>query len=213
MAKKRKSRNKSGVGYSAITRIAEPVNPFERKKNRYTPKYLTLAIMGGAAFFLLKGCGDDGNADNDGDGTFYSSVNDCIDDGNSASVCSDGWNKAKTEFYASVPKQLTQANCQTQFGDCYFDSTDQSWVPVFSGFLLSRIIRQNRDEQYVYSSGGSSYASRPVWRTTSGDYAWRSGSGKSDTVTSHSSYTTRKASTVSRGGYGRSSSARGHWGG
>ncbi|MEA7581028.1 hypothetical protein ONJ87_25395, partial [Salmonella enterica subsp. enterica serovar Anatum] len=42
-------------------------------------------------------------------------------------------------------------------------------VPVLSGFLLSRAIRQNRDEQYIYSSGGSSYVSRPVWRTTSGD--------------------------------------------
>ncbi len=171
MAKKRKSRRTSGVGHSAIRRIAEPVNPFERQRNRYTPKCLTLAIMGGAAFFLLKGCGDGGNSDNDGDGTFYATVNDCIDDGNSASVCADGWNNAKTEFYANVPKQLTQESCQSQFGDCYFDSTDRSWVPVLSGFLLSRAIRQNRDEQYIYSSGGSSYASRPVWRTTSGDYA------------------------------------------
>ncbi|MDI5829813.1 phosphate acyltransferase, partial [Salmonella enterica subsp. enterica serovar Kentucky] len=40
--------------------------------------------------------------------TFYATVNDCIDDGNSASVCADGWNNAKTEFYANVPKQLTQ---------------------------------------------------------------------------------------------------------
>ncbi|ELE0481357.1 hypothetical protein RDH47_003256, partial [Salmonella enterica subsp. enterica serovar Kentucky] len=48
MAKKRKSRSTSGVGHSAIRRIAEPVNPFERQRNRYTPKYLTLAIMGGA---------------------------------------------------------------------------------------------------------------------------------------------------------------------
>lgn len=67
MAKKRKSRSTSGVGHSAIRRIAEPVNPFERQRNRYTPKCLTLAIMGGAAFFLLKGCGDGGNTDNDGD--------------------------------------------------------------------------------------------------------------------------------------------------
>ncbi|VDZ81316.1 membrane protein [Salmonella bongori] len=135
MAKKRQSRNKSHTRYSATTRIAEPVNPFERKQHRYTPKYLTLAIMGGAAFFLLKGCGDDGNTDNDGDGTFYSTMNDCIDDGNSASVCADGWNNAKTEFYANVPKQLTQENCQSQFGDCYFDSTERSWLPVFSGFF------------------------------------------------------------------------------
>lgn len=161
MAKKRKSRSTSGVGHSAIRRIAEPVNPFERQRNRYTPKCLTLAIMGGAAFFLLKGCGDGGNTDNDGDGTFYATVNDCIDDGNSASVCADGWNNAKTEFYANVPKQLTQERCQTQFGDCYFDITERSWVPVLSGFLLSRAIRQNRDEQYIYSSGGSSYVPVP----------------------------------------------------
>lgn len=142
MAKKRKSRSTSGVGHSAIRRIAEPVNPFERQRNRYTPKYLTLAIMGGAAFFLLKGYGDGSNSDNDGDGTFYATVNDCIDDGNSASVCADGWNNAKTEFYANVPKQLTQERCQTQFGDCYFDITERSWVPVLSGFLLSRAIRR-----------------------------------------------------------------------
>ena len=189
MARKRKSGNKNRVpGHSAITRIGRPANPYAKKRSRYSGKYLTLAIMGGAAFFVLKGCADDGNIDNDGDGTFYSAVSECIDDGNSATVCADGWNNAKTEFYSSLPK------------------------PIFSGFLLSRVIRKNRDEQYVYSSGGSSYASRPVWRTTSGDYSWRSGSGKHDTATSHS-YTTKKVSTVSRGGYGRSSSARGHWGG
>ncbi|ECF6053727.1 DUF1190 domain-containing protein [Salmonella enterica subsp. salamae] len=209
MAKKRKYRS----SYSEVTRMGGSVNPFERKRNRYTPKYLTLAIMGGAAFFLLKGCGDGGNSDNDGDGTFYSSVNDCIDDGNSASVCTDGWNNARTEFYANVPKHMTQNKCQEQFGDCYQDSTDRSWLPVLRGFLLSREIRQNRDERYIYRSGGLSYVSRPVWRTTSGNYAWRSGTGKSGSTVTRHSYTTRKASTVSRGGYGRSSSARGHWGG
>lgn len=97
---------------------------------------------GRSGLFLLKGCGDGGNTDNDGDGTFYSTVNDCIDDGNSASVCTDGWNNAKTEFYANVPKQLTQERCQSQFGDCYFDSTDRSWVPVLSGFCsAARFVR------------------------------------------------------------------------
>ena len=213
MARKRKSGSKNKVvGHSAITRINRPINPFEKKRSRYSGKYLTLAIMGGAAFFILKGCSDDAGADNDGDGTFYSAVSDCIDDGNSATVCTDGWNNAKAEFYASLPKQMSKESCQAQFGDCYLDSTDQSWVPVVTGFLLTRMIRKDRDEQYVYSSGGSSYASRPVWRTTSGEYGWRSGSGKNDTATTHT-YTTKKVSTVSRGGYGRSSSARGHWGG
>ncbi|WP_231362568.1 DUF1190 domain-containing protein, partial [Escherichia coli] len=91
-------------------------------------------------------------------------------------------------------------------------SVEQSWIPVVSGFLLSRVIRKDRDEPFVYNSGGSSFASRPVWRNTSGDYSWRSGSGKKESYSS-GGFTTKKASTVSRGGYGRSSSARGHWGG
>ena len=61
MARKRKSGNKNrGQGHSAITRIGRPANPFARKRSRYSGKYLTLAIMGGAAFFVLKGCADDG---------------------------------------------------------------------------------------------------------------------------------------------------------
>ena len=133
MARKRKSGNKNRtLGHSAITRIDRPVNPFVRKRSRYSGKYLTLAIMGGAAFFILKGCSDDTEADNDGDGTFYSAVSDCIDDGNSAAVCADGWNNAKSEFYSSLPKQMNKQACQTQFGSCYLDSTDQT-RPVRSG--------------------------------------------------------------------------------
>lgn len=107
MARIRKSGNKNRTsGHSSITRIGRPVDPFAKKRSRYSGKYLTLAIMGGAAFFILKGCTDDDNTDNDGDGTFYSTVNECIDGGNSATVCADGWNNAKSEFYADLPKQM-----------------------------------------------------------------------------------------------------------
>lgn len=119
---------------------------------------------------------------------------------------------AKAAFYADVPKNMTQQNCQSKYENCYYDNVEQSWIPVVSGFLLSRVIRKDRDEPFVYNSGGSSFASRPVWRNTSGDYSWRSGSGKKESYSS-GGFTTKKASTVSRGGYGRSSSARGHWGG
>ncbi|MCV2152212.1 DUF1190 domain-containing protein [Escherichia coli] len=224
MARKRKSRNNSKIGHGAISRIGRPNNPFEPRRNRYAQKYLTLALMGGAAFFVLKGCSDSSDVDNDGDGTFYATVQDCIDDGNNADICARGWNNAKTAFYADVPKNMTQQNCQSKYENCYYDNVEQSWIPVVSGFLLSRVIRKDRDEPFVYNSGGSSFASRPVWRSTSGDYSWRSGSGKKESYSSggfttkkasYSSggFTTKKASTVSRGGYGRSSSARGHWGG
>ena len=162
MARKRKSRNNSKIGHGAISRIGRPHNPFEPRRNRYAQKYLTLALMGGAAFFVLKGCGDSGDVDNDGDGTFYSTVQDCIDDGNNADICARGWNNAKAAFYADVPKNMTQQNCQSKYENCYYDNVEQSWIPVVSGFLLSRVIRKDRDEPFVYNSGGSSFASRPV---------------------------------------------------
>lgn len=106
--------------------------------------------------FVLKGCGDSGDVDNDGDGTFYSTVQDCIDDGNNSDICAHGWNNAKAAFYADVPKNMTQQNCQSKYENCYYDNVEQSWIPVVSGFLLSRVIRKDRDEPFVYNSGGSS---------------------------------------------------------
>ncbi len=104
----------------------------------------------------MKGCGDSGDVDNDGDGTFYSTVQDCIDDGNNSDICAHGWNNAKAAFYADVPKNMTQQNCQSKYENCYYDNVEQSWIPVVSGFLLSRVIRKDRDEPFVYNSGGSS---------------------------------------------------------
>ncbi len=84
----------------------------------------------------------------------------------------------KRHFMPMFRRSMTQQNCQSKYENCYYDNVEQSWIPVVSGFLLSRVIRKDRDEPFVYNSGGSSFASRPVWRNTSGDYSWRSGSGK-----------------------------------
>ncbi|MEZ6857574.1 DUF1190 domain-containing protein [Escherichia coli] len=167
--------------------------------------------MGGAAFFVLKGCGDSGDVDNDGDGTFYSTVQDCIDDGNNSDICAHGWNNAKAAFYADVPKNMTQQNCQSKYENCYYDNVEQSWIPVVSGFLLSRVIRKDRDEPFVYNSGGSS-----LLRAQSGAALLVITLGApvlAKRVLLFGRLYHQKASTVSRGGYGRSSSARGHWGG
>lgn len=138
-------------------------------------------------------------------------MQDCIDDGNNADICARGWNNAKAAFYADVPKNMTQQNCQSKYENCYYDNVEQSWIPVVSGFLLSRVIRKDRDEPFVYNSGGSSFASRPVWRNTSGDYPGAPVLAKRVLLFRRLYH--QKASTASRGGYGRSSSARGHWGG
>lgn len=98
MARKRKSRNNSKIGHGAISRIGRPNNPFEPRRNRYAQKYLTLALMGGAAFFVLKGCSDSSDVDNDGDGTFYATVQDCIDDGNNADIARVAGTTPKRHF-------------------------------------------------------------------------------------------------------------------
>ncbi len=145
-------------------------------------------------------------------GTFYATLQDCIEAGNNTDNCPHGWNNAKAAFYADVTKNMTQQNCQSKSETCYYDNVEQSLIPVVSGFLLSPVIRKYRDEPFVNNSGGSSFSSRPVWRNTSGDYSCRYGSGKKKSYSS-GGFTTKKATTVSRGGFGGSSSARGHWGG
>lgn len=162
-------------------------------------------------FLIVKGWSESSDVDNDGDGTFYSTVQDCIDDGNNADICARGWNNAKAAFYADVPKNMTQQNCQSKYENCYYDNVEQSWIPVISGFLLSRVIRKDRDEPFVYNSGGSS-----LLRAQSGAALLVITLGApvlAKESYSSGGFTTKKASTVSRGGYGRSSSARGHWGG
>ena len=154
MARKRKSRNNSKIGHGAISRICRPNNPFEPRRNRYAQKYLTLALMGGAAFFVLKGCGDSGDVDNDGDGTFYSTVQDCIDDGNNSDICAHGWNNAKAAFYADVPKNMTQQNCQSKYENCYYDNVEQSWIPVVCGFFFIRGFSKYSDFPVVYKNRG-----------------------------------------------------------
>lgn len=138
-------------------------------------------------------------------------MQDCIDDGNNADICARGWNNAKAAFYADVPKNMTQQNCQSKYENCYYDNVEQSWIPVISGFLLSRVIRKDRDEPFVYNSGGSS-----LLRAQSGAALLVITLGApvlAKRVLLFGRLYHQKASTVSRGGYGRSSSARGHWGG
>ncbi|MBV7405999.1 DUF1190 domain-containing protein [Enterobacter sp. ENT03] len=205
----RKRRSNQTVNPAKQTEFKQYGNATAGK--RKSGRYLTLALMGGAAFFALKGCADNDQDDNNGDGVFYSTVDSCIDDGNSAQICADAWNNAKTKFESEYPKSMSQSFCTEQYGNCFYDRYGESWIPMMTGFLLSQQIRKDRDDDYHYVYGGNNYASRAVWRTSQGDYAWRSGGGSAAT-TKHA-ITTRKATTVSRGGYGRSSSARGSWGG
>ncbi|OAT78254.1 hypothetical protein A9B99_00490 [Mangrovibacter phragmitis] len=214
MSKKRKSKlsyKSTAPGQYAISSTRGSGNPFEKKKSPYAGTCLKLAIMGGAAFFVMKGCTDNESSDNDGDGVFYSTVQDCMKDNNTLDVCTDAWLNAEKSFVGEVPGNLTLDQCQQQFETCRFDYTSYSWAPVMAGFLLSKHVRKDKDEDHAYSSGGGTYASRPVWRTADRSFAWHVGRG-ADSERRGIKFYTRKVATLSRGGFGRSAHG-GHWGG
>ncbi|WP_312582322.1 DUF1190 domain-containing protein [Atlantibacter hermannii] len=173
--------------------------------SRKSSAVLTLALMGGVALIALNSCDEDEQPD---DGVFYASPLECINAGNSAQVCNDAWNTAKENFAKEVPANFTREACEKSYGSCYLDNITGSWSPIMMGFLLANAVQQNRNDNYTSSTG--SYTSRPVWSNSHGDYVWR----RSTSWSSDSGQPALKSSsTVSRGGFGRSSSARGSWGG
>lgn len=196
----RNKKNKSGRSRRSGTATMLTHSP-----RRKSPTVLTLALMGGVALIALNSCDEEEQSD---DGVFYSSPMDCVKAGNAARVCIDAWDKAKENFAKEVPVNLTREECEKSYDNCYLNNTTGNWSPVMKGFLLANAVQQNRDNYFI-SSGGS-YVSRPVWSNRYGDYTWRTGpswSAGSGKVASKST------ATVSRGGFGHSSSARGSWGG
>lgn len=206
MAASRKRRKKRRLP-SPVMNSAD-LDIYKNTKKRKGPKVLTLAIMGGAAFFAIKSGGK--ASDNDGDGYFYNSVESCVADDNPRDVCAHAWNASKTALENEASLPLTWAACYDRYDNCIWDAQRQTWMPVMAGFLLAKRQKQDEEQESHTSTyhGSSFYYSRPVWRNTSGDYAWRSRS-----TSSVNGYATRSVKTLSRGGFAGSSGAHGRWGG
>ncbi|NUW59098.1 DUF1190 domain-containing protein [Cronobacter muytjensii] len=216
MAAARKKRGKKKP-FNPVAQGADLKSYSRPEPDRKGPKILTLAIMGGAAFFGLKACQDDGDNDNDGDGVYYATPQECSADGHPADMCTNAWNTAKAEFEKDIPPNLTWDACSTRYGNaCYYDGAAKTWVPMMAGFLLASNANKKRElddsssTYYTSSTGYHYYYTRPVWQNGSGDYVWRG--SKSTTESSHG-LVTRSATTISRGGFGRSSGSRSSWGG
>lgn len=206
MAASRKRRKKRRLP-SPVMNSAD-LDIYKGNKKRKGPKVLTLAIMGGAAFFAIKSGSK--ASDNDGDGYFYQSVDACVADDNPREACTAAWDNAKAAFEQEASLPLTWAACYERYESCTYDAPRRTWVPVMAGFLLAKRQKPDEDQQShsTYYHGGSVYSSRPVWRNTSGDYAWRSRS-----KSSVNGYATRSVKTLSRGGFGRASGSHSSWGG
>lgn len=177
---------------------------------RKGPLFLTLAVMGGAALLILKGCDDDEAAE-----TVYGTPYECSNDGHTFDVCNSAFEEAKTEFYSKSSKNLGQADCEQQYGagSCHYETSSNGFVPAFAGFVLGQVLANNQRRDCRYGNEYcNNYISRPVWSGSSGTYSYSSSTGKTYSNDGHTTRTA-KVTTVSRGGYGKSSSARGSWGG
>ncbi len=212
------ARKKKNTGKKRASAAAQKAGNFQSRgtpapvRKRKSSRYLTLAIMGGAAFFGLRAC-----TSSDSDERFYTSVQECADDGNARGLCDDAWKTAKRGLTAGVDSHLTYSQCLVQYSTyrCDYDPAISGYVPVLAGFTLAKAKEKTCDPQYencatyshfssyyTYHSGGQFWASRPVWRDRSGEYVYRSGETADRHVNSQSLH---KAKTVSRGGWGSSS--------
>ncbi len=77
MARKRKSRNNSKIGHGRSVALADRIILLNRAAIA-TPKILNVGANGRCRFFRIERLGDSGDVDNDGDGTFYSTVQDVL---------------------------------------------------------------------------------------------------------------------------------------
>ncbi len=160
-ARKKRGRRKP---YTPVDNSPELKSYSRPESDRKGAKILTLAIMGGAAFFGLKACQDDGDNDNDGDGIYYATAEECTADGQPADVCTNAWNTAKSEFERNIPTaKMNWDECSASYGNnCYYDGVGKTWVPMMAGFLLASNANKKRDQDdnpstYTTSSTGYHY--------------------------------------------------------
>ncbi len=70
MARKRKSRNNKNIDMGQSVALVDRIILLSRAAMLRT-KILNVGANGRCRFFRIEGCGDSGDVDNDGDGTFY----------------------------------------------------------------------------------------------------------------------------------------------
>ena len=165
----------------------------------------------------------------------YKTVDDCVASGeHSQSQCSKAYNDAMSESQRYGPRFQSLSDCEAQFGDdqcTRFNQTQNSshgiFGPLFAGFVIARVLD---------GIGGPSYRNYPIYwhrsRYGDNDYVFGDGTILGSVNRSHyridtstieygkpkSSFKTKPAvtksvtKTVSKGGFGSSSSARSSWG-
>jgi uncharacterized protein YgiB involved in biofilm formation len=160
--------------------------------------------------WLLVGCDDQQPQQLTRQG-FYTSVEACEHDGNSAEMCQRASQSANTAGTAAAPRYKSKAECIAEYGDLCSEREHESgiWGPLMTGFMISQMLSPGRAPIYLDSN--------PIYRTRSGQYTEmyrdRGVGGVGAGTMRPVDIAPNRAVTMSRSGFGSSSAARSGWGG
>ena len=145
---------------------------------------------------------------------FYTSVEACERDGNSAELCRRASQAADTASANDAPRYKSKADCIAEYGELCTEKREAGggfWMPLMTGFMLSQMLSPGRAPAYLDAN--------PIYRSRTGQYteAYRDrrdgdavGSG---TRMRPVDIAPNRAVTMSRSGFGSAAAARSGWGG
>jgi len=148
---------------------------------------------------------------------FYTSVDACVRDGNTAETCQHASQTAESVANApNAPHYKTKEECIAEFGELCSERTHEGgsiWMPLMAGFMLSQILAPNRPAAYLDSS--------PIYRSRAGQYVesyrdptWsKPGTSTAGAHLRPIDIPPNRAVTKARSGFGSMSAARSGWGG
>lgn len=186
---------------------------------------IELVLMGGVPL-LLAGCHHEhAGADTP---LMYEDVPQCIAAGEvPPETCEENYERSLLA-QQNAPRYTTLAECEAEYGDSRCRSVEPShpgehgwFVPMAAGFLIARAL--DHGHYYGYGSGWAAYrggwagaagwSGQPVYRMRGDRGEWRTLSGQHFSWGERGPAAHTVAETISRGGFGRTSAARGSWGG
>lgn len=192
-------------------------------------KWLTLSLMG-AAGASLTGCGGEPEQES----IVFANALECIDSGLfEPQECEAQYEKAKQLSQNEAPRYSERRYCETDFGYNQCHQSYGYWSPFMQGFMMS-MVANSVANGIAYRGGLVSPLYRSSddyfhYRTAANTRVGRVGRSSKPFMASASTFTAKpshktkvyrsagksgaKAATLSRGGFGKSASARGGWGG
>lgn len=162
---------------------------------------------------LLAGCGGEEKLRQG----FYTSIEACRSDGNSAEVCDKALQAARDAHANASPRYASREQCVQDYGDLCAERAPGGgiWTPLMAGFMLSQVLGANRSAAYpdanpVYRDRAGRYNERYC---NSDDAGCRSGGAGSAAWRQRTvDIAPNRAITTTRAGFGRSSAERSGWG-